>query len=460
MSIRRRSFVASAAAASLGAALPANAQRSGPPRSDALYRSLLSAIDRIAIVNTHEHLIAEMDRLKAPRDPFLLVSHYLINDLVSAGLPADDAVRVADANAPLEKRFALFAPWWKAVRHTGYAEAFHIALRDLYGVEEISLRGFEHVREQMANLKAGFYNTVLQKRANIAYSVLDDYWNGEPTRPDPELFVLARKFDWFVAPRSRRDLTRMEEVTGIAVTSLADLKRALEKRIEQNLAVGMVTIKSTIAYQRSLAFEPATEADASRAFALLAARESPPPSSPREATQRPLRALEDHMFHYLLDLAAQRRLPFQVHTGIQAGNGNHLPNSRPSLLTETIRMHPDVPFDLFHIGYPWTGEVTALTKMFPNVHADFCWAWVLSPTTARRALGEMLDAVPFTKIMGFGGDYRYVELTYGHARMARQNIARVLAELVEDRAFEETAAIEIAQAILAKNPARLFPKGA
>ncbi|MCL4782326.1 MAG: amidohydrolase family protein [Bryobacterales bacterium] len=451
MSIERRFFLAACAA-------PLAVSRVRAQSSGALYRSLLHAIDRIALVDTHEHLIAEKDRLNAPRDPFLLVSHYLINDLVSAGLPSADAARLNDAGIPLETRFALFEPWWRVARFTGYAEAFRIALRDLYGVEEVSLRGFENVQEQMLKLRTGFYKLVLRDRANIAYSVLDDYWNGEPVRPDPELFVLARKFDWFVAPRSRRDLTRMEEVTGIAVTTLEGLKRALEKRIEQNLAVGMVTIKSTIAYQRSLEFIPASEADAARAFQVLAAREDPPPSGPREAVDRPLRALEDHMFHHLLDLAAQHRLPAQIHTGIQAGNANHLPNSRPSLLTQTIRMHPAVPFDLFHVGYPWTGEVIALAKMFPQVHADFCWAWVLSPAHARRALAEMLDAVPFNKIMGFGGDYRYVELTYGHARMARVNIARVLGEMVEAHILLEADALEIAEAILAKNPARLFPK--
>src|SRR5690606_5461837 len=123
--------------------------------------------------------IAEADRLNAPRDPFLLVSHYLINDLISAGLPEADAAKLADANIPLETRFALFEPWWTVARFTGYAEAFQIALRDLYGTEEISLRSFENVREQMTKLRAGFYKVVLQQRANIAYSVLDDYWNGE-----------------------------------------------------------------------------------------------------------------------------------------------------------------------------------------------------------------------------------------------------------------------------------------
>ena len=78
--------------------------------------------------------------------------------------------------------------------------------------------------------------------------------------------------------------------------------------------------------------------------------------------------------------------------------------------------------------------------------------------TARRALTGLLDAVPFAKIMGFGGDYRYVELSYGHSRIARANIARVLAELVEGRTLQESEAAGIAEAILVKHPSRLFPR--
>ncbi len=427
-------------------------------RPDVLRERMAAAIDRIAIVNTHEHTIAEADRLSAPRDPFLLVGHYLINDLIAAGLPADDAVKLANADAPLAERWKLFQPYWQRCRFTGYARAFEIALADLYGTPQVNLEGLERSREQMQQLRPGFYREVLQRRGHIAYSVLDDYWNGEPTRPDAELFVLARKFDWFVAPNALPDLQRMTEVTGVEVSSLDGLKRAMETRIQQNLDVGMVTIKSTIAYQRSLEFLPVPEADAARDFARLRAQRQRRPSRTEDATVRPFRALEDHMFHHLLAVAEDRGIPIQIHTGMQAGNSNHAPNTRASLLTPCIRRYPRLHFDLFHIGFPWTGDVLALAKMFANVSVDFCWAWILSPSLARRALREMLDALPYSKILGFGGDYRYVELSYGHARIARQNIARVLTEMIEDGTLSEDHALEIAQAILADNAARLFPR--
>jgi predicted TIM-barrel fold metal-dependent hydrolase len=248
-----------------------------------------------------------------------------------------------------------------------------------------------------------------------------------------------------VYPASPKDLARMEEVTQVSITSLRGFKRAMEKRLEQSLAAGMVTLKTTLAYQRPLRFETVPEAEAATAF-----------ESWRKETGRPPRALSDHMFHHLLALADARRLPFQVHTGIQAGNGNTLSNSHPEPLSPLFARYPRVTFDLFHIGYPYVGEVTALTKMFPNVTADFCWAHILSPATARRALDEMLDAVPFSKIMGFGGDYRYPELSYAHARMARANIAAVLSARVAAGWCREEEALEIARALLDENPRRVF----
>ena len=81
---------------------------------------------------------------------------------------------------------------------------------------------------------------------------------------------------------------------------------------------------------------------------------------------------------------------------------------------------------------------------------------IVSPTAARTALHEMLDMVPANKIFGFGGDYRYPELSYAHLVMARRNIATVLAERVEAGTFTEEEAAEIGRWLLLDNPARLF----
>ncbi|MGC4048970.1 MAG: amidohydrolase family protein [Paludibaculum sp.] len=118
--------------------------------------------------------------------------------------------------------------------------------------------------------------------------------------------------------------------------------------------------------------------------------------------------MSDHIFHHVLRLAEAHKLQVQMHTGLQAGNGNTLENSRPVLLNNLFGLYPKVAFDLFHLGWPWMDEVAALAKMYANVTADMCWVHIITPTGARRALHELIETVPLNKILGFGGDYRYV----------------------------------------------------
>ena len=58
--------------------------------------------------------------------------------------------------------------------------------------------------------------------------------------------------------------------------------------------------------------------------------------------------------------------------------------------------------------------------------------------------------------MAFGGDSGTVEMAYGHSRMARQVVTRVLSEKVSAEYMKEDEAIVLARAILRNNPAALF----
>jgi len=441
------------------AALPVLAVRSAAGRANpsrALRKRIRHAVEQLEVVDSHEHILPEQERVRQAVDFFTLAGHYAINDVISAGLAPEEISR--PGLSPLE-RWRVFEPFWLRARFTGYAQALRIAIRDIYGVGEISAGTLEKINQAIAaRNKPGLYRYVLGERARIRYAVLDDYWNAAPVRPDPEFFVLARKFDRFILPATAKQLAELEQLTGVSITSLSGLKRAMERSFAQSLEAGMVAVKSTIAYSRELRFAEASEQAAAADFLRLVRGEARLPEGFRARIERPLRALEDHMFHHLLRLAEAHRLPVQIHTGLLAGNGAYLANTDPTLLNNLFFLYPKITFDLFHIGYPYHDQLAALAKLFPNVCIDFCWAHIISPAVARRALGEFLDAVPVNKILGFGGDYRYPELTYGHLVIARRNIVEVLAEKVEDGFCEEDEAAEIARLLLADNAARLFPR--
>ena len=79
---------------------------------------------------------------------------------------------------------------------------------------------------------------------------------------------------------------------------------------------------------------------------------------------------------------------------------------------------------------------------------------------ARTLKLEFLETTPANKIFGFGGDYRYPELSYAHATMARRNIADVLAEKVEEGFCTEPEAVELGRMLLSDNPAAVFARRA
>ena len=449
----RRSFLGSLSGLAAVSALAA----SPAPQRGSFESDMVAAVDAIPLVNTHEHIIPEQERVALDVDFFTLAGHYAINDLISAGLSGDDLRLVRDESAPVERRWQAFEPFWNSARFTGYGQALRIAIRDIYGVENISGDTLATINERIrAKNQPGLYEDILIRRSNIDYSVLDDYWNAAPVAPNPKFFVYARKFDRFVSPQSAKDIRALEELTDVSVTNLGGLKRAMERSFEQSLEAGMVNVKSTLAYNREIHYAEVSEFEAEQDVQQLLNNRRSIPSGFRNRLERPYRRLEDHLFHHLMQLAQEHKIPVQIHTGLHAGNGDFIENSKPTHLTNLFFIYPTVKFDLFHLSYPYQGELSVLAKIFPNVHIDFCWAHIISGHLSRRALHEMLETVPANKLFGYGGDYRYPELSYAHAKMARRNISQVLTEKVEEGFCSETEALQLARMLLHDNPDHMF----
>lgn len=422
---------------------------------------MLRSLENVETIDTHEHILPEAERVAERVDFFTFAGHYVINDLHSAGMPFADKAVLEDPNASEKQKWSLFGPYWEHAKFTGYGEALRIAVKDLYGLE-ISGATLPKINAAIASRnKVGLYNDILKKRMNLRFAVNDQYWAPKPTAVDPAVFVLAQKFDGYVMPITAEGVRKLEAQSDTSITSLAGLKAAMEKVFERALQAGMVTVKSTAAYQRSLQFDEVPEADAARDFERVVKDADPVPQGFQLNLRRPHKPLADHMFHHLASLCEAKGVPFQIHTGMQAGNANVPTNSQPMALTNLFYKFGRVQFDLFHIGYPWWRDCLVLAKMFPNVNIDFCWMHIISSTGARAALHEMLDSVPVNKLFGYGGDYRYPELSYGHLVMARRNIARVLAERVETGQNTEQESIRLGRMLMLDNPARLFtPKRA
>ena len=218
-----------------------------------------------------------------------------------------------------------------------------------------------------------------------------------------------------------------------------------------------MALKSVLAYTRPILFERTTRAVAEAEFNEFLNslhRDQMIDQIPIMKTNT-----QNYIMHRILELANERQLVFQFHTGFQEGNGNYISCTDPALLTNLFIQYPDIRFDIFHIGYPFQQTLSALAKNFVNVYIDMCWAHIISPQASIDALVEWLEAIPYNKICGFGGDYIVVDAVYGHQQIARENISKALSIKVSQGLFDVGKAKEIAECILYKNPKTLFRLG-
>jgi hypothetical protein len=213
-----------------------------------------------------------------------------------------------------------------------------------------------------ANNTPGVNQRMLRERSNHKFVVLDDKLP-EPEMPESDLFVIARRFDRFVLATTRFELDQIAKSTGVSIESLGDMERALEADFQKNLRkTRMVTVKTALAYDRSLFFPRVSRAAAERDFEKVAKNQSlpPAPNAPPadkydQVTNIPTRNLQDHLFRRIVGLVKEHRLPMQIHTGYQIAR-NRVENSHPMHLTSLFLDFPDVQFTLFHSSFPYLRE--------------------------------------------------------------------------------------------------------
>ena len=418
-----------------------------PKYQTELYERIFAEVAKIKIIDCHEHLQRESE-LPTGDDIHLgrFFIHYANSDLISAGMPATDMDQVITAKdlSPLE-RWNLLEPWYQKSWNTGYCEALRIALQDIYGIEDFASDTVELLTERMRQqIKPGFTRQIFDQ-AGIDFAMNNPFGPKEIYNPDfdKESFIcdMVDSFVWFP---SKKLINESEQT----INSLGDYLKIIDNYFEK-FAESASAFKIGHAYGRTLKWDKVTKSDAEKLFKqFLTSAEKPG----REFEQQ----FENYIMHYLCKKCGEYKLRMKFHTGLQTGNGNDITNSRAALLINLFTQYPETNFDIYHISYPYQEELTCIVKIFPNVTVDFCWTWIINPSAARRALSEMLDTIPVNKIHGFGGDYIFVEGTYGHSVIARRNITRVLCEKIEEGRFSETYAVTVAKLILRENPLENF----
>ncbi len=402
------------------------------------------------IVDTHEHLMAEenLDG-SSMMDFMLLLHHYADDDIKSAGMGKPEFAELLTDKYTVAEKWQRVKPFWENAKSTAYGRAVLLAIDKLFGIPDLNDETVEKLSEKIREAygKGSWDDYVLHERAMIRYAILDV---GKRRLDDPN-FRYVEKFDNFIRVYSHADIEKIAQNADLTIASLEDYEKALEKAFDEALARHIVGVKSALAYHRILDYQNTPRPVAEKVFNDLMAANSDD-AFPFEE----VKPLQDYIMHRIIRLAQKHDLPMQIHTGLQAGDGNIIRNSNPALLANLFLQYRDVKFILFHGGYPYGGEFGTLAKNFRHVYIDLCWLYIISPSYSERFLHEWIETVPANKIMAFGGDFHNVEGAYAHSLMAREVVANVLIEKVRTGYMTEAEAKAVAQKILYQNAKDLF----
>jgi hypothetical protein len=263
-----------------------------------LERRLVQRLAGFTIIDAHEHLGPEAERVSRPVSVLTLFSHDTQTDLKAAGMSEEDYRFIQDEKKPLEARWKTFGPYLKHIRWMSYARPAFIVAREFYGIDDINDETYENLSELLARDNTpGLYERVLRERCHIELCLTQCGRYGLPG--DILVPLLPLPTDRFL---SRDDVEKVSTELSIDVTNLETCVLLAEALLDRWRSHGVVGLKTTCRATTNPSHE-----DASHAFATLWQSGKAGPESP---------VLRDYLLHRLLESAADLNLPVAVHTGI------------------------------------------------------------------------------------------------------------------------------------------------
>jgi predicted TIM-barrel fold metal-dependent hydrolase len=432
--------------------------------------TIIKELENTKLINTHDHIAPQKQIMGIAQNVSYLYDLMLVNN--NSGflsyLP-DEVWRTAqfdfgDAMGRKDEKEVdkndLTAMWNKLspiidhARGSNHYRMFMRACADLFDLDFTHIdseKKFIELSEKLSksNREEGWYHHVLIDKANIEKTVV--IGRSDPDQVEKEFFKAAINFQDFVCGYDGLILQSLEEKYGAKAPDLDAFVDLLDKAFESITRRGAVAIKDALAYARKLDIKNATHRDAKKAF-------EPVPHNGwawKSIIGDDITNFQNYMMHRIADYCAKYDIPMQIHTGppAPADNGN------PMYLIEFIENHPDTTFVILHAGGPWAKEFAVFAKYCGHLYIDF--AWLLTgfpgPSGTKRLIGDYLEIMPWDKFT-WGADCAVVEESYGTLMTAKELLADVLIDKVEDGLFDISKAVEVGRGILRENAETIYKK--
>ncbi len=434
-----------------------------------LVLDLERSLAELPMFDVHTHLVG--GRLGARGLHDILLYHMVVSDLYAAGCPSGARLTQypgwpgqAEAHARIEEAL----PYLPSIRNTSCAWMTRIILADLYGWNEPitaeNWRRLDGMIRERADDRAWQHS--IFDRLNIRRTCAEHArrGNGEDDGRlqyslewaffsrcqwgefDTALYELERC--WGRQPEPPSPIGGERPPTDRTIRSLDDVHAALAHYV------------STIPYDQIITTATTFSTDID--YRLVDEGEMEAAVRRRERAGRAERDIYcsyiNEAYLTALEKRPDRRV-FQFSLGAEP-----MPYETASILHQrTIRQlaemfarHPRLHFQCFLASRHANQAFCTLARELPNLSLAGYWWHNFYPQTIRQVISERLDMLPLSKQIGFFSDAYCVEWAYGKARMVQKQIARVLAEKIEQRQYARGDALAIARAILFEAPQTLL----
>jgi len=436
----------------------------------ALIRDVATALAEVPLLDIHTHLVG--GRLSARGLHDVLLYHMVLSDLYAAGCPSGARLtqfpgwpEAAEAHARLSEAID-FVPhirntsssWgvrliladlydWREpltpdnwprldarIRERADDRAWHHAILDRARIRrtgtEIARRGKGEDDERLQYaLEWGFFTRCQWGEFDTALYELERCWGRTPDSPSP------------IGAGGRPKTDRV-------IRTLADVHAAVAHYVNA-IPYGQVLATAT---HLSTDIRYRLVSDAEMEAALKRRADAGPAERDAYAAyvnELFLTELEKHGHEIVFQFSfAAEPLPFETASRVNAHT--------IAELAEMIARHPRLRFQCFLASRHANQSLCTLARELPNLSLAGFWWHNFFPDTIRAVMTERLDMLPANKQAGFFSDAYCVEWSYAKAVIVRKQLARVLAEKIEQGQYTFDDALAIARAILFESPQTLI----
>lgn len=416
-----------------------------------LMRELTHEIDKIPVIDTHEHILPESWTSEKGSDYSLIIRKRYAKEEVNLSFILNNSYCGWERKEVILEEWDSLKRFLDKVKGRAFYRSLFRALKELYDFNssKINEDNWKKLSRRIteAYKEKNWQKKILKHKANIELIIWDQFWEIGNTQVDREIFRPVLRIDPFLIGYNRKARTQdgvspysYAEKIKFKVQTFDDYLDFIAFTIEKNKNEGSVAIKCAIAYERSIDFQPVEKEEAKRVFDF----------SEDCLSEAAKKLFGDYIMHFIIERAIRHNLPIQFHTGLA-----RLEGSNPMNLVNLISRYPNAKFVLFHGGYPWTSQTCAIAFTYHNVYLDLVWLPLLSPEVAMRVLHEWIEMVDGDRFT-WGGDCWTAEEAYGAFLTAKEVVSRVLTRKIERGYLTQETALDITWKIFRNNAIQLY----